>query len=86
MRDHRERLRDVLEAIEQIEKYAVRGRPALASEELLQTWVMLHLMIIGEAADHYPWTYPADVWTLAAGLRNVNVHQYLRLIWSLSGM
>ena len=29
MRDDRERLRDVLEAIERIEKYAVRGREAL---------------------------------------------------------
>jgi uncharacterized protein with HEPN domain len=74
MRDHRERLRDVLEAIEQIEKYAVRGRPALASEELLQTWVMLHLMIIGEAADHYPWTFGRDTrptsgpWLLDSGM------------------
>ena len=32
MRDDQERLRDVLEAIERIEKYTVRGRGALASE------------------------------------------------------
>src|ERR1035438_2478862 len=43
MRSTRERLRDVLEAIERIEKYAVRGRQALASEDLLQTWVVHHL-------------------------------------------
>ena len=49
MRDDRERLRDVLEAIERIEKYAGRGREALASEELLQSWVVHHLMIVGEA-------------------------------------
>lgn len=36
MRDDRERLRDVLEAIERIEKYAVRGQEALASEDLLR--------------------------------------------------
>ena len=35
--------------IERIEKYAVRGRQALATEELLQAWVVHHLMIIGEA-------------------------------------
>lgn len=49
MRDDRERHRDVLEAIERIEKYTVRGRESLASEDLLQTWVVHHLMIIGEA-------------------------------------
>lgn len=49
MRDDRERLRDILEAIERIEKYAVRGRAALESEDLLQTWVVHHLMIVGEA-------------------------------------
>ena len=49
MRDDRERLRDVQEAIERIQKYAVRGPEALAREELLQTWVVHHLMIIGEA-------------------------------------
>ena len=49
MRDDRERLRDILEAIERIEKYAVGGRHTLEKEELLQTWVVHHLMIIGEA-------------------------------------
>jgi hypothetical protein len=43
MRDDRERLSDVLEAIERIEKYAVRGREALAGEELLQTCSGIYL-------------------------------------------
>ena len=42
MRDDRERLRDALEAIERIDKYAVRGRAALGNEELLETWVVHH--------------------------------------------
>jgi uncharacterized protein with HEPN domain len=91
MRDDRERLRDVLEAIERIEKYAVRGQHALASEELLQTWVVHHLMIIGEACRSlsmdFRKKYPADVWALAAGLRNVIVHQYfgidLVVVWNV---
>ena len=32
MRDDRERLTDILEAIERIEKYAIRGRVALERE------------------------------------------------------
>lgn len=37
MRDDRERLWDVLEAIERTEKYTVRGREALGSEELFKS-------------------------------------------------
>ena len=91
MRDDRERLRDVLEAIERIEKYAVRGREALASEDLLQTWVVHHLMIIGEAcralSSDFRTEHPAEVWVLAAGLRNVIVHEYfgidLEVVWNV---
>ena len=91
MRDDRERLQDVLEAVERIEKYTVRGRQSLASDELLQTWVVHHLMIIGEAcralSADFRSKHPADVWALAAGLRNVIVHQYfgidLGVVWNV---
>lgn len=89
MRDDRERLRDILEAIERIEKYAVRGRAALENEDLLQTWVVHHLMIVGEAcralSGDFRTKYPDEVWVLAAGLRNVIVHEYfgvdLEVVW-----
>ncbi|ELR97966.1 hypothetical protein GLO73106DRAFT_00017850 [Gloeocapsa sp. PCC 73106] len=50
MRDDRERLRDILDAIKQIEKYAIYGKDRFIQDELIQTWVVYHLMIIGEAA------------------------------------
>ncbi len=50
MRDDRERLLDLLEAIERIEKYTTAGRSVLEHDELIQTWVVYHLQIIGEAA------------------------------------
>jgi hypothetical protein len=37
MRDDRERLLDIVEAIERIEKYTARGRPAFDESELIQT-------------------------------------------------
>jgi uncharacterized protein with HEPN domain len=91
VRDDRERLQDVLEAIERIEKYAVRGRQALTGDELLQTWVVHHLMIIGEACRalsmDFRAKHAAEVWALAAGLRNVIVHQYfgidLAVVWNV---
>ena len=91
MRDDRERLRDVLEAIERIEKYAVRGREALEDQELLQAWVVHHLMIVGEAcralSAEFRAKHPDEVWLLAAGLRNVIVHEYfgidLDVVWNV---
>lgn len=50
MRNDRERLRDILEAINQIEKYAVQGKNKFLQDELIQTWIIHHLMIIGEAS------------------------------------
>ena len=49
MRDPRERLQDILEAIGHIERYAVRGRQAFEKDELIQTWFVRHLQNIGEA-------------------------------------
>ncbi len=42
MRDDRERLRDVMEAIERIEKYARRGKEEFENNELVQTWMVHH--------------------------------------------
>lgn len=50
MRRDQERLRDILDAIEQIERYASHGRTACDNDELLQTWMVHHILIIGEAA------------------------------------
>lgn len=50
MRDERERLLDIQEAVERIERYAARGRAAFEQDELIQIWVLYHLQIIGEAA------------------------------------
>ena len=50
MRDRRERLLDMLEAIERIERYAAKGRAEFEKDELIQTWVVHHLQIVGEAA------------------------------------
>jgi len=46
MRDPKERIKDMIEAIERIERYAVRGRANFEEDELLQTWIVHHLLII----------------------------------------
>ncbi len=45
MRDDRERLLDILEAIERIERYASRGREEFERDELLQTWIVHHIQV-----------------------------------------
>lgn len=46
MRDDRERLLDILEAIEKIDKYAAQGRQAFDFHELIQSWIANHLRIL----------------------------------------
>ena len=50
MRDDRERLLDIIEAIQQIDKYVSRGKDIFWNDELVQNWMVRHLQIIGEAA------------------------------------
>ncbi len=50
MRDAGERFKDILEAIEDIERYVSKGKDAFDNDELIQSWCLRHLQIIGEAA------------------------------------
>ena len=50
MRSDVERLRDIYDAILQIERYVAQGEKAFRQEELVQTWMVYHLQVIGEAA------------------------------------
>jgi uncharacterized protein with HEPN domain len=47
MRNERERLLDILEAIARIEKYAARGKAAFLEDELIQNWMVSQITIIG---------------------------------------
>jgi uncharacterized protein with HEPN domain len=80
MRSDRERLLDVIEAIERIEKYAAQGREAFERDELVQTWVVHHLQIIGEAcravSDESKRDHPDVPWPKIVGMRNILVHHY----------
>ncbi len=91
MRDYNERLLDILEAIENIEKYASRGHEAFEHDELIQTWIVHHLQIIGEAASTLPESfrekYPEVPWSKIIGMRNILVHNYfgvdVDVVWAV---
>ena len=50
MRDDRRRLQDIVDAIKRIERYVKRGRRAFEEDELVHTWMIHHIQIIGKAA------------------------------------
>ncbi|MEL6937625.1 MAG: HepT-like ribonuclease domain-containing protein [Cyanobacteria bacterium J06598_1] len=91
MRTDRYRLRDILDAIESIERYLQQGKEAFKSDELIQVWMLHYLQIIGEAArsmsaelktatKHIPWES-------IVGFRNLVVHEYFRVdldvVWDI---
>jgi uncharacterized protein with HEPN domain len=91
MRSDRERLLDIEEAIVNIERYAVRGKPAFIENELIQTWILFQFQVIGEAArslsEEARVTYAQVVWQDIIGFRNLLVHEYFRvdldLVWTI---
>jgi len=91
MRDDRERLLDIREAIENVQKYAVRGKDAFSEDELIQTWILHHIQILGEAAarisDEFQEKHPEIPWFKIVGMRNILVHGYFKIdinaVWSV---
>ena len=83
MRDFRERLQDILDAIGQIEVEQVKGRAAFDGNALIQVWMVHHLMIIGEAVrcvdPAVRQRYPSIPWRQISGMRNILVHDYFRI-------
>ena len=91
MRSDAQRLQDMLEAIERIERYAARGRKAFETDELVQTWVVHHLRILGEASrsvsPEFREAHADFPWAGMTGMRNILVHQYFEmdcdLVWAV---
>jgi uncharacterized protein with HEPN domain len=91
MRDDREKLLDIKEAIENVQKYASRGENAFRKDELIQTWILHHIQILGEAAarlsDEFQEKHPEIPWFKIIGMRNILVHDYFSIdinaVWSV---
>lgn len=91
MKDTSRLLRDMLEAIEAIESYAVLSYDAFMEDEKTQDAIMFNLVIIGEAANQlsskFREKHPEIPWTSIIGTRNVIVHGYaqvrLQIVWDI---
>jgi uncharacterized protein with HEPN domain len=91
MRDDSERILDMLEAIGRIERHSGKGRQAFQEDELIQTWVVHHLEVVGEAASKlgqdFRNTHPEIPWPQIIAMRNVLTHEYfgidLEEVWQV---
>lgn len=90
MRNDHEKLKDILEAITRIERYAIQGREAFEESELIQNWFIQHLQIIGEASRSLSARtrdeHPEIPWSGIIGMRNILAHNYfeidLDIVWN----
>jgi uncharacterized protein with HEPN domain len=83
VRDDRAKLLDIMEAIEKIERYSGVERVVFERDELIQTWVVYHLQVIGEAVTQLSEetrAQAADIpWRAIAAMRHALVHAYFRV-------
>ncbi len=87
MRNDLDRLKDILEAIDAIEKYTLAGRDRFDQDELVQSWCLRHIEIIGEAAsrlsDDLRTKYPIAPWRNIIAMRNALIHGYFDIDWDI---
>lgn len=83
MTDDRLYLSNILECIERIEAYTQEGREAFMGSMLIQDGVIRNLEVIGEAtkrlSEQVRQLYPDIPWKQMAGMRDVLIHDYLRV-------
>jgi uncharacterized protein with HEPN domain len=81
-------LTDIIEAADAIQRFLVDvGQNTFLRDELLQSAVLQKLMIIGEAASRlskeFRDKHPEIEWEDIIGFRNIAVHAYFAVEWSI---
>lgn len=80
MRSDADRVDDILRAIARIERETAGEHERFLHDELLQTWVVHHLEIIGEAvkglSDEYRVARPEVPWSAIARMGDRLIHGY----------
>jgi uncharacterized protein with HEPN domain len=83
MREDRLYLGDILECMTRIESYTSSGRDAFMQTQIIQDAVVRNFEIIGEATKQMSssirQSYPHIPWKRIAGLRDVLIHDYVRV-------
>ena len=87
MRDPRQRLLDILDAIKQIERESAKGRRAFDESDLIQVWMLHNIQTIGEAArgidPAFRQRHRSTPWEKIIGTRNILIHDYTRVDYDI---
>lgn len=91
MIDTTEYLRVIQEAVSRILKYASKGRDVFVQDELVQTWIIHHFEIIGEAISSMPQMFrslhPEIQWKQFTDMRDALTYQYYEVnldrVWAV---
>jgi uncharacterized protein with HEPN domain len=92
VRSDRERLYDILDAVDRIDSQVARGRDVFVGDELAQNAVIRWVEIIGEATrgltEELRQAHPEVPWRQMVAMRNVLIHGYfdidVDLVWSVA--
>jgi uncharacterized protein with HEPN domain len=83
VRSDRDRLNDILSAIQKISEHTGAGREEFLRDEMLQVWMIHHFEIIGESArslsSELRGRHPEVPWSQVIAMRNILVHEYFGL-------
>jgi uncharacterized protein with HEPN domain len=90
MRSDKDKLLDILEEIEKIEKYSLIGKELFEHDELIQSLIVQRLQNIGEAtaklSEDLKGKYPNIPWIKVIAMPNIIVHEYFKIdlneIWN----
>jgi uncharacterized protein with HEPN domain len=86
MRSDRLLLADVLDAIEEVLEVTPASREEFDANKLIQSHVLRHLQIIGEAVSRLSVElkehHPEVPWRSIAGMRHAIVHAYYEVDWN----
>ena len=86
-RGDRERLLDILAAIDVVAKYLPADREAFDADPPVQSHIYRHVTIIGEAiwrlSREMKDAHPEVPWRQIEGMRHVMVHDYFRVDWDI---
>ena len=76
-------LTSIAEALERITLYSIEGRSAFLASTLVQDGVIRNLIVVGEAVKNLSAdlreSEPSTPWKAIAGMRDVLIHDYLRV-------
>jgi uncharacterized protein with HEPN domain len=76
-------LTSIAEALERITLYSIEGRSAFLVSTLVQDGVIRNLIVVGEAVKNLSAdlreSEPTTPWKSIAGMRDVLIHDYLRV-------